>query len=88
MTLGLNRRLNNIANTILAAKQIISSVPNLYSIELGNEPNCQYIMMLIQRPVADILQSLRQFRPSRRWQLVDPGQGLPITSLLAKAGFW
>jgi hypothetical protein len=39
--LGLNRRLNNIANTISAAKLAKSDAANLYAIELGNEPNCE-----------------------------------------------
>ena len=38
--LGLNRRLDNISNTIAAAKLAKSEMGNLYSIELGNEPNC------------------------------------------------
>jgi hypothetical protein len=39
--LGLNRRLNNIANSIQAAKLAQSEASNLYAIELGNEPNCK-----------------------------------------------
>ncbi|KAL1961736.1 hypothetical protein VTN77DRAFT_1098 [Rasamsonia byssochlamydoides] len=39
VTIGLNRRLNNISNTIEAAKVAVSKIPNLYAIELGNEPN-------------------------------------------------
>jgi hypothetical protein len=41
IVLGLNRRLNNIANTITAAKLAQSEAANLYAIELGNEPNCK-----------------------------------------------
>ncbi|OGE52121.1 hypothetical protein PENARI_c011G09537 [Penicillium arizonense] len=37
--IGLNRRLNNISNTISAALLVQSKMDNLYSIELGNEPN-------------------------------------------------
>ncbi|KAJ5669430.1 hypothetical protein N7462_010500 [Penicillium macrosclerotiorum] len=37
--LGLNRRLDNIANTISAAELVQSEADNLYAIELGNEPN-------------------------------------------------
>lgn len=40
--LGLNRRLNNIANTISAAKLAQNEAANLYAIELGNEPNCKF----------------------------------------------
>lgn len=39
--LGLNRRLDNISNTIAAALLAQKNMDNLYSIELGNEPNCQ-----------------------------------------------
>lgn len=39
--LGLNRRLNNIANSIAAAKVAKQSMGNLDAIELGNEPNCK-----------------------------------------------
>lgn len=38
--IGLNRRLNNIANTVAAAKLAKSKMTNLDAIELGNEPNC------------------------------------------------
>ncbi|KAJ5211519.1 uncharacterized protein N7498_003165 [Penicillium cinerascens] len=37
--IGLNRRLDNISNTISAALFAKGRVDNLYSIELGNEPN-------------------------------------------------
>ncbi|KAL3466116.1 hypothetical protein BJX64DRAFT_296058 [Aspergillus heterothallicus] len=39
VVLGLNRRLNNIANTISAADLAVQQMPNLKAIELGNEPN-------------------------------------------------
>ncbi|KAL4267884.1 Beta-glucuronidase C-terminal domain-containing protein [Pleurotus pulmonarius] len=38
VTVGLNRRLNNQANTLAAALQAKQVMPNLLSIELGNEP--------------------------------------------------
>ncbi|KAJ5557381.1 beta-glucuronidase [Penicillium frequentans] len=38
VTLGLNRRLDNISNTIAAAKLAVEEMDNLYAIELGNEP--------------------------------------------------
>lgn len=38
--IGLNRRLDDISNTISAALLVQSKMDNLYSIELGNEPNC------------------------------------------------
>ncbi|KAF2025712.1 hypothetical protein EK21DRAFT_103758 [Setomelanomma holmii] len=37
--LGLNRRLNNLGNTVAAARLAVANMTNLYSIELGNEPN-------------------------------------------------
>ncbi|KAI9933512.1 hypothetical protein ASPWEDRAFT_617099 [Aspergillus wentii DTO 134E9] len=39
VTIGVNRRLDDIDNTIAAAKVIQSKLQNLYAIELGNEPN-------------------------------------------------
>ena len=39
--LGLNRRLNNIGNSIAAAKVAKQNMGNLDAIELGNEPNCE-----------------------------------------------
>ncbi|KIK65736.1 glycoside hydrolase family 79 protein [Collybiopsis luxurians FD-317 M1] len=39
VTIGLNRQLNNQANTLAAAVQAKKSMPNLYAIELGNEPD-------------------------------------------------
>ncbi|KAL4930981.1 uncharacterized protein BDV17DRAFT_297481 [Aspergillus undulatus] len=39
VVLGLNRRLNNIENTIDAAQLAFNSIGNLQAIELGNEPN-------------------------------------------------
>lgn len=41
VTLGLNRRLDNISNTIAAARLAVEEMGNLYAIELGNEPECQ-----------------------------------------------
>lgn len=40
VTVGLNRRLNNQANTLAAAVQAKKTMANLLSIELGNEPEC------------------------------------------------
>ncbi|KAL5046138.1 hypothetical protein BDW71DRAFT_197861 [Aspergillus fruticulosus] len=39
VVLGLNRRLNDIGNTITAAGLAVSEMGNLHAIELGNEPN-------------------------------------------------
>ncbi|KAJ3808016.1 hypothetical protein F5876DRAFT_46898 [Lentinula aff. lateritia] len=39
VTIGLNRQLNNQANTLSAAVQAKDTMPNLYAIELGNEPD-------------------------------------------------
>lgn len=40
--IGLNRQLNQLNNTIAAAKQATAEVDRLEAIELGNEPNCDY----------------------------------------------
>lgn len=40
VVVGLNRALNNITNTISAAKVAVAEVSNLLAIELGNEPEC------------------------------------------------
>lgn len=42
-TVGLNRRLNNLPNTISAASRALSSIATLDAIELGNEPNCKLV---------------------------------------------
>jgi hypothetical protein len=42
--IGLNRRLDDIINTISAAILAQDKMDNLYSIELGNEPNCGFQM--------------------------------------------
>lgn len=39
VTIGLNRELNNISNTQIAAEQAVSTIENLLAIELGNEPD-------------------------------------------------
>lgn len=39
MTMGLNRELANLSNTIEAANLSIQEIANLYAIELGNEPD-------------------------------------------------
>lgn len=51
VTIGLDRRLNNISNTIAAAEVAVSKIPNLYAIELGNEPNCKLTLRTRQRNV-------------------------------------
>ncbi|KAF2088974.1 glycoside hydrolase family 79 protein [Saccharata proteae CBS 121410] len=38
VTLGLNRGRNNLSNTVLAAQFATENMPNLFAIELGNEP--------------------------------------------------
>ncbi|KAK4160629.1 beta-glucuronidase [Cladorrhinum sp. PSN259] len=39
LIIGFNRRLNNLANTVAAAKLAYQKIKNLEAIELGNEPN-------------------------------------------------
>ena len=43
---GLNRRLNNISNSIAAAQSAVSIMSNLDSFELGNEPDCGLFFLL------------------------------------------
>ena len=40
VTLGLNRQLNNISNSLQAAQVAQNSMSNLFAVELGNEPEC------------------------------------------------
>ncbi|THU83937.1 hypothetical protein K435DRAFT_929295 [Dendrothele bispora CBS 962.96] len=42
VTVGLNRQLNNQGNTRDAAVQAKNTMPNLFAIELGNEPDCDW----------------------------------------------
>ena len=42
VTIGLNRELNDISNTEMAAVEAKSTVSKLLAIELGNEPECEY----------------------------------------------
>ncbi|OCF73199.1 hypothetical protein I204_06429 [Kwoniella mangroviensis CBS 8886] len=39
VVIGLNRRLNQLNNTIAAAKQAVKTVSGLFALELGNEPD-------------------------------------------------
>ncbi|KAG0140673.1 hypothetical protein CROQUDRAFT_99820 [Cronartium quercuum f. sp. fusiforme G11] len=41
VTFGLTRKLNNLDNTILAAKEVVKQIDHLYAIELENEPECE-----------------------------------------------
>jgi len=41
VTIGFNRRLNNLANTVSAASKAVDQIGSLHAIELGNEPNCK-----------------------------------------------
>ena len=43
VTVGLNRQLNNQANSLAAAQRAQASMGNLYAVELGNEPDCEYL---------------------------------------------
>lgn len=40
VTVGLNRQLNNQANSLAAGSRAKQSMGNLFAIELGNEPDC------------------------------------------------
>ena len=52
VTLGLNRQLNNQANTLSAGSRAKSSVSKLLALELGNEPDCE-------RPSVSVKQARR-----------------------------
>lgn len=41
--IGLNRRLDDLDNTVAAAIEASSTMSNLHAIELGNEPNCMLL---------------------------------------------
>lgn len=41
VTIGFNRRLNNLANTVSAASKAVDQIGSLHAIELGNESNCK-----------------------------------------------
>jgi hypothetical protein len=58
VTLGLNRRLNNIANTISAAALAKQKIGTLHAIELGNEPDrkCPVVLCLMGRATMKIRQ--------------------------------
>lgn len=45
VVLGLNRGKNNIQNTIAAAKVAVQEMNNLLAIELGNEPECESVVL-------------------------------------------
>lgn len=49
VVVGLNRGKNQIQNTIDAAKVAVSEVKNLLAIELGNEPECTYMLPTFDR---------------------------------------
>lgn len=39
VTLGLNRKANNLTNSLLAAQEAVKQIKNIHAIEPGNEPN-------------------------------------------------
>lgn len=41
VTIGLNRKSNNLPNAILASQEILRQIPGLYALEFGNEPECK-----------------------------------------------
>ena len=52
VTVGLNRQLNNQANTLSAGSRAKSSVSKLLALDLGNEPDCE-------RPSVSVKQARR-----------------------------
>jgi hypothetical protein len=69
--IGLNRRLDNLSITIDAATLAKSKIGNLYSIELGNEPECKLLTFLDLLECLLIVYSLQQQRPYRRGRQLD-----------------
>lgn len=76
VTVGLNRRLDNLPNTIAAATLAYDEMSNLYAIELGNEPNCVTCPPFSNRRANHLLQSSRA---ATRLQMVRVGL-LPQTT--------
>lgn len=74
---GLNRRLNDIENTIAAATLAKDTMANLESIELGNEPNCESCPKACKVPRTDVRQSLPTTTPSPMAPRGPPRQTTP-----------
>lgn len=83
LLLGLNRRLDNLSNTIAAAKIAKSKIVNLYAIELGNEPNCMLIPASAFK--MDTLIALQSSLRAIRSRTVRPGL-LPLMQHLRSHG--
>jgi hypothetical protein len=79
VTIGLNRQLNNQANSLQAAVQAKSAMSNLYAIEIGNEPDCAYLGSKVD---AFELKIGKCTRPAR--QLPQPGRGIQRSTVRAK----
>jgi hypothetical protein len=47
VVMGLNRGKNQLANTIAAAKVAVAEMRNLLAVELGNEPECKPVSLLL-----------------------------------------
>lgn len=83
--LGLNRRLNNLPNTIAAAKFAQANMSNLYSLELGNEPNCkQTSLSPFDKITEGNVSSLQEFGPHRGGQVMDASSRLRFRGQVAR----
>ncbi|PYH43001.1 glycosyl hydrolase family 79 C-terminal domain-containing protein [Aspergillus saccharolyticus JOP 1030-1] len=85
VTIGFNRRLDNITNTIAAAKVATSTIENLYAIELGNEPN----FFTSSDPIADgqSWTATTDAASQVEWQAAV-GQALDTTSIIQAGVFF
>ncbi|KAH9820532.1 family 79 glycoside hydrolase [Melampsora americana] len=48
VTLGLNRKANNLSNSLLAAQEAVKQIKNIHALEPGNEPNCKTLSTMNQ----------------------------------------
>ncbi|KAJ5923149.1 hypothetical protein N7454_008394 [Penicillium verhagenii] len=85
VTFGLNRRLDNISNSIAAAEEAVAKMSNLYAFELGNEP--QYYSS--SDPIADgsTWTAALDATSQNSWQ-VSVGEALDKTSIVQAGVFY
>jgi hypothetical protein len=102
VTIGLNRELDNIDNTIAAANVAVEKMENLEAIELGNEPNRTNKPSSVKRepsltitavytsssPIADgqTWTAARDYASQTSWQ-VSVGQNLSMPNILQAGVF-
>lgn len=64
VTLSLNRQLDNQSASLAAAVLAKQQMPNLFAIELGNEPECERCIVFPRSSGLNVLQSTPVTRPS------------------------